>query len=618
MHGINYSLLRKKRTTQPERALPPTAGVNTFNLETNSNNLAFDLDLREGSGVRDSSLHGSLFKGMRNLLPVNDPTQLFGHRHATEDRDGLMARLSHRLKRGARSIDADHATKLSYWPDKLPGATNHEDNPAMPAGYTYLLQLIAHDVVASSLSFAVSGGNLAIDNARLQPMLLETLYGSGPEVDPRAYEYSELVRAGKGEVPRTRLRVGKTRDSPGDTCPFNDIARARTMRAGDSGLRQHPNCLTEALIADPRNDDHALISQLALLFHRLHNEIICFVDAANPVSRKGDNAHLNFLCARAVVTLIYRQIILHDVLKKLLHPDVYAHYVDQKHPPVTAQDARIPLEFAVGAFRCGHAMLRNNYHVNKDEPLELKFGLDQSTMRDPDNVPITGSWVVEWKRFFHIDETPPNLSRRLGPNFAGIALDSGIFPPLGAGRDHGLPMRDLLSSSAAGLWSVPALIDELRRDPELANILPPYGSTKPFLKAWLEEPALAGTVPFQDTDIADLTADPPLPFYILFEAACTKNAEHTEPADPFQDFNTGGQHLGPLGSTIVAESIVGLLRETDFSTRKGDGIFDRLGDQIDAITGNFGLAKGMFSAFHGVRSMSELLKIMLSKGIITQ
>jgi hypothetical protein len=37
--------------------------------------------------------------------------------------------------------------------------------------------------------------------------------------------------------------------------------------------------------------------------------------------------------------------------------------------------------------------------------------------------------------------------------------------------------------------------------------------------------------------------DPPLPFFVLFEAA-----QH------------GGKHLGPLGSIIVAETIVGAIR----------------------------------------------------------
>ena len=52
----------------------------------------------------------------------------------------------------------------------------------MPSGYPYLLQLIAHNIVASSLSFAVADGELAVKNARVEPMLLETINGNGPDV----------------------------------------------------------------------------------------------------------------------------------------------------------------------------------------------------------------------------------------------------------------------------------------------------------------------------------------------------------------------------------------------------------------------------------------------------
>ncbi len=76
--------------------------------------------------------------------------------------------------------------------------------------------------------------------------------------------------------------------------------------------------------------------------------------------------------------------------------------------------------------------------------------------------------------------------------------------------------------------------------------------------------------------------------------------------------------MGPLGSIIVAESVMGLLQETDLSNRKGDGIFDPLPQQIDYITSRFGLPTGMFSEFHGVNSMSDLRKVLLARKIIMQ
>jgi Animal haem peroxidase len=614
MHGLNYSQLRKQRCGP---SAPAEANVHSFSFRSGEVGSSLEMELSAlDEGAEDA---GGNFKGMRNLLPISNPEDRFGFKHATTDPDGLIARLAHRMKRGQRQVDPNDASTWSYWPDKLPGAAKREDNPAMPSGYTYLLQLIAHDILASSLSFAVSKGELAVENTRLQPMLLGTIYGGGPDVNPSAYEFSSLVRDSRGRVPRTRLRTGRIRHTGGGACPFDDIGRARGVDVSDTGLCDNPERLTEALIADPRNDDHALISQTALLFHRLHNDVIQFVDTAQPVNKNGDHAYANYLCARAVVTLIYRHIILRDVLKQLLHPRVYTHYVTNRGALVSPQDGgRVPLEFAVGAFRCGHAMLREAYQVNSERPLKLDRGLDQSTLRNPDAVPVTQAWVVEWKRFFQIDGTTPNFSRRLGPNFAGVAHNQSVFPRLDGSDVDGLPVRDLISAVHSGLWSVPSLIERLRQNPDLAAILPDYRKFEIPLKSWLEEPAVAGAVPFLPGDVADLVADPPLPFFILFEAACTPGDRLEDSGDHFQKFTGGGQHLGPLGSIIIAESIIGLLRATDLSERDGDGIFDPLPHQIDYTTNRFGLGAGMFSAFHAVSSMSDLIKVMLARNIIKQ
>ena len=42
--------------------------------------------------------------------------------------------------------------------------------------------------------------------------------------------------------------------------------------------------LTEALIADPRNDDHAIMSQLTALFALLHNGLIDLIRRGEPAA----------------------------------------------------------------------------------------------------------------------------------------------------------------------------------------------------------------------------------------------------------------------------------------------------------------------------------------------
>ena len=104
----------------------------------------------------------------------------------------LMRRLSIRMRRGYR------------WPDLLAGAREAGSNPNLPSGYTYLLQLIAHDIVDSTISLAKGAGiNFGFANARRMPLSLETIYGGGPDVSPQAYEFTADHHGSTGLVPST-------------------------------------------------------------------------------------------------------------------------------------------------------------------------------------------------------------------------------------------------------------------------------------------------------------------------------------------------------------------------------------------------------------------------------
>ena len=57
------------------------------------------------------------------------------------------------------------------------------ENKGIPSGYTYLMQLIAHDMVDSVISAKREDGTLrpATRNARGKALMLDTLYGAGPD-----------------------------------------------------------------------------------------------------------------------------------------------------------------------------------------------------------------------------------------------------------------------------------------------------------------------------------------------------------------------------------------------------------------------------------------------------
>ena len=86
---------------------------------------------------------------------------------------------------------------------------------------------------------------------------------------------------------RTKLRLGRMRwkdKSVEAGCPFRDIARApaENVTGIDRSIAGHRVALTEALVADPRNDDHAIMSQLTALFALLHNGLIDLIRRHEP------------------------------------------------------------------------------------------------------------------------------------------------------------------------------------------------------------------------------------------------------------------------------------------------------------------------------------------------
>ena len=514
----------------------------------------------------------------------------------------LMRRLSLRMRRGHR------------WPDVLPGASSAEDNPNLPSGYTYLLQLIAHDIVDSTISLAKGAGvSFGFANARQTPLSLETIYGGGPDVSPQAYEFTADHHGSAGLVPSTRLRVGRLQNaSSGSTqgCPFLDIGRAVPRDTADGGLQgvEENNLLTEALIADPRNDTHALLSQLTVLFHRLHNKIDDMLAAAQPGQGSGIDGHAaslafkRFIGARIAMTLVYRRILVDDVLEKILHPLVYKRYAIDGLSPVDTGPG-VPLEFSHGAFRFGHAMVRSAYQVNRDDELSTQFALRLSSQGTPQFVPVTEQWAVEWARFFKVGEKQPNLSRRIGPAYSGALDDESRFPALGDDDATGLASRDLVSACYAGCWSVPVLFAKLKDGP-LRDLVPDFRVWQDPISAWLKEGETGSAEAFEPGDVNDLVCDPPLPFFVLFEAARSDRGLTPVAAG-------GGRHLGPLGSIIVAETIFGALRNhpVAFEDAAPD-LRGKLEAVCTALVGN----AAVLAQLGDIKTMSDLVRFMKTSG----
>ena len=478
---------------------------------------------------------------------------------------GLMNRLSRRM-------DAE-----LNWPAHADATFERWENPRIPSGYTYLLQFVAHDLVHSAIPLSVAGVlGAGSANARRTALRLETLFGSGPVGSPFVY-----AQDAPNDERRTKLRLGRMRwDEKGvePGCPFRDIARtpAENVTGIDRSIAGHRVALTEALIADPRNDDHAIMSQLTALFALLHNGLIDIVRRGEPAA--GPNANLGaaykrFLCARDALTAIYHNIIRKDLMRRVIHPAIHAAYSgptpDFIDRPSDFRDEfatrgvrepngwQIPLEFSHGAFRFGHAMVRPEYVINDLATHDLNKTLEKTSANDPVNMPLDTTWIVRWSRFFEIKGSLPNFSRRIGPFLSDGLGNDQIFPAFDLTNRVGLLYRDLLGASLAGMWSVDALLAEIAvRRPHFIS-MSRLLADRPYrvgrLRDWLaSEPTYGGLT---SEDIETIANDPPLPFFILFEAMQQPQAE--------------GLYLGPLGSIIVAEVIFGALANNERPAENG-------------------------------------------------
>lgn len=486
--------------------------------------------------------------GFRHFLDTPRPAQRFRVFGIDPVQSPHLPEIRALMNRLSRRMDAEIG-----WPAHDDPSIEPWENPTIPSGYTYLLQFIAHDLVHSAIPLSITGERGSLANARHAPLLLESLYGHGPVASPHLYALDAPT-----DDRRTKLRLGRMRwkiagDDPAKArqrCPFRDIARTRvddlTGVDRDKGGRA---ALTETLLGDVRNDDHAIISQLTALFALLHNGLVDLARRGEPVTHVNARfgaAHTRFLCARAALTAIYHRIIREDLMRRVLHPAIHAVYAGpnpyfmDRH---SSADWQIPLEFAQGAFRFGHAMVRPEYRINDLARHDLNNTLEKSSANDPVNMPLDDTWMVQWSRFFAINGSEPNLSRRIGPYFSDALGNDQIFYAFDATERVGLLYRDLLGAALAGLWSVDALTAEIaRRRPDFvaqSRLLADRDYRVRALREWLASVPTYGAL--RQEDIDTIANDPPLPFFILFEAMHQKGAE--------------GLHLGPLGSIITAEVI---------------------------------------------------------------
>ena len=343
------------------------------------------------------------------------------------------------------------------------------------AGWPIFGQFVAHDITADRSTLRVHTNTAELHNARSPKLNLESLYGDGPTGHPFLYQ----------------------RDDPAK------------FLIGLDGTDIQRNAEGTAIIGDPRNDSHMLISQLHLAVLKAHN---AFVDDAR---RAGVPEGCVFDEAARQLRWHYQWIVLHEFLPALVGPAL-ADQVLKEGPRCyrPGRDAFIPLEFADAAYRYGHSQIRHRYHLNlQSNPVPLF----------PDLLgfrAVPSQHAVDWKLFFDaLGSEPAQRAKKMDGKLvkALIELPVAVTGETEIEAYHSLAVRDLQRGQGVGLPSGEAVARHL-------GIAP----------LTVDEVGIASTGWHGET---------PLWYYILREA----------------DVCEGGHRLGPVGGLIVAEVLVGLV-----------------------------------------------------------
>ncbi len=431
-----------------------------------------------------------------------------------------------------------------------------EMNSAIAAGYTYLGQFIDHDITFE----VVVEGMVEIGDPKLKPLPISDIRNGIRNTRSATLDLDSVY---EGLAPRDadRMVLGTNTHLNGTGFPDlrppgkddrNDLPRKprQPVEPGDSDEVKHEKIATdrEALIGDPRNDENTILSQLHVAFLRAHNTIV-------------DRGH-DFTSARRLLRRHYQWLIVRDFLPRIADPAIVAG-VAAENKIFRPEDSSffLPLEFTVAAYRFGHTMVRADYDFNvnfifsgdgETAPADLgqlfTFTALKGQLGEHDTLP--DSWIIQWDHFVDGSENV-NRARRFDTKLVEPLFELRDFQGNTLKDEASLAVRNLLRGYLLRMPTGQAVARKLK--------LTPLTPGQIVAAAADQEQATA----LVETGFDKKT---PLWYYILAEAA-----------------HSGGERLGPVGSTLVAEVLIGLVRKSE------DSIFAE-----DSWTPTLGTTEGRF------------------------
>lgn len=476
--------------------------------------------------------HGSGLRGLNEAVPAS---------HSFEGRFGRLFRRLPAARQEAADLLALAATMvMPAEPDKPEGVEDEDENPLIPAGYTYLGQFLDHDITfdpASSLE-RQNDPNALVD-FRTPRFDLDSVYGRGPADQPYLYHQ-------EGEFAGVKLALGARVDAdPKFAGP--DLPRFPSHLPPPAPNRPQ----ARALLGDPRNDENLIVSQLHSAFLQFHNKMV------DRKKAEGLAGPALFAAAQQAARWHYQWVVLQDFLPRILGGMVedgrklVKSILDGKRGSfewgkgrgcTSEPDLRfyrpqnepfIPVEFAVAAYRFGHSMVRPSYFFN--DFVKAATGNNRTPIFSANDDPLANlngfrplppKWGFQWKFFFEFPgaDRKPQSSYRIDTELVNPLGALPGFPTADPTNPNSLAARNLLRGKSLGLPS--------GQDVACAMGIAPLSENDLYSGKGLSPKVLLA-----------LKGRAPLWYYILREAEILNK----------------GTNLGPVGGRIVAEVFIGLL-----------------------------------------------------------
>ena len=402
---------------------------------------------------------------------------------------------------------------------------NNPNNPNMTAGVTFFGQFIDHDLtLALKAPLDERTEPRRTTNFRTAEFDLDSVYGNGPIGSPELYDTSS------GDI---KFKV--------EAIPGSEAVSRKGAQRFDLPRDANNN----AIIGDSRNDENLLISQFHLAMLMFHNAVVDRLrdEPANATR----SAQEIFKEAQQQVRWHYQWIILNEFLPLTIGQDRvdeilrngprFYKVTDRTQDSFFRSPRReplIPVEFAVAAYRFGHSQIRPSYRLNfgPDGGQEPFFAfifddsadpssLDPNDMRGGKRAPRR---FVDWQTFFKFDNDNFRPNKK---------IDTKLSSPL------------FLLPGSRGI-AVPGLPGDGVQSLASRNLMRHVNFGIPSGQAIARVMGVRALTPAQLAELAPLDMDrsTPLWYYLLKEAEVFEN----------------GLRMGPVGSRIVGEVFIGLIK----------------------------------------------------------